>query len=568
MTSEIAVDGVTFRYRRAKTPALRGIDLHVSAGQFVAVVGPSQAGKSTLCLALNGLIPRSVPGKLSGEVRVGGRSTRKTSMKEMFTEAAIVFQDFESQLFATSAALDVAFGPENLGLPHDRIVERVTRYLGAVGLEGFERREPSSLSGGQKQRLALASALALESPVLILDEPTTDLDPVGKRSVLEVIEHLRASGEHTIICVEHEIEELVSADRVVLLADGGVVLDGTPAEVFGQVDVMRRHGVMPVGACELFVALGLPPTALGVDEAVAELTEHGYRLDGAVLREQARGDEDRRNRYGEVLIEADHVGFSYDERAKVVDDVSLRIRAGEFVAILGRNGSGKTTLAKQLNGLLRYTEGSIRVRGEEALAAGIHRLSRTIGYVFQNPDSQIFADDVFSEVAFGPRNHGFSEDQVRASVTEALHAVGMTGREKDDPFSLTKGERQRVAVASVLATRPDVLILDEPTTGLDHTEQLGMMRLLRELNEAGATIVIVTHTMWVVGAYAHRAVVMSGGRVVRDGPVREVFAHESELTELSLIPPQITRIGNRLGAPLLTVEEACACLAPAGSAVR
>ncbi|MGH2819511.1 MAG: energy-coupling factor ABC transporter ATP-binding protein, partial [Actinomycetota bacterium] len=159
MTSEIDVDGVTFRYRRAKTPALRGIDLHVSAGQFVAVVGPSQAGKSTLCLALNGLIPRSVPGKLSGEVRVGGRSTRKTSMKEMFTEAAIVFQDFESQLFATSAALDVAFGPENLGLPHDRIVERVTRYLGVVGLEGFERREPSSLSGGQKQRLALASAL-------------------------------------------------------------------------------------------------------------------------------------------------------------------------------------------------------------------------------------------------------------------------------------------------------------------------------------------------------------------------------------------------------------------------
>ncbi|MET0450359.1 MAG: energy-coupling factor transporter ATPase [Mycobacterium sp.] len=566
MTSEIDVDGVTFRYRRAKTSALRGLDLHIPAGQFVAVVGPSQAGKSTLCLAINGLIPQSVPGKLTGEVRVGGRSTRTTPMKEMFTSAAIVFQDFESQLFATSAALDVAFGPENLGLPHDQIVERVTRYLGLVGLEGFERREPSSLSGGQKQRLALASALALESSVLILDEPTTDLDPVGKRSVLEVAERLRNSGEHTIVCVEHEIEELVSADRVVLLDNGDVVLDGTPADVFSQVDLMRRHGVMPIGACDLFASLGLPATALGVDDAVAQLTAHGYRVDAAAFQKMVRRDDERRDHYGDVLIDAEHVGFSYDDDGpKVVDDVSLQIRTGEFVAILGQNGSGKTTLAKQLNGLLRYTAGSIRVRGEEAREAGIHRLSRTIGYVFQDPDSQIFADDVFTEVAFGPRNHGFSDDEVQRSVAAALDAVGMAGREKDDPFSLTKGERQRVAVASVLATRPEVLILDEPTTGLDYNEQIGMMRLLRELNEAGSTIVIVTHTMWVVGAYAHRAVVMSDGQLVRDGSVRDVFASEDELTELCLIPPQITRIGNRLGAALLTVEEASACLTPANS---
>jgi len=566
MTSEIDVDGVTFRYRRAKTSALRGLDLHIPAGQFVAVVGPSQAGKSTLCLAINGLIPQSVPGKLTGEVRVGGRSTRTTPMKEMFTSAAIVFQDFESQLFATSAALDVAFGPENLGLPHDQIVERVTRYLGLVGLEGFERREPSSLSGGQKQRLALASALALESSVLILDEPTTDLDPVGKRSVLEVAERLRNSGEHTIVCVEHEIEELVSADRVVLLDNGDVVLDGTPADVFSQVDLMRRHGVMPIGACDLFASLGLPATALGVDDAVAQLTAHGYRVDAAAFQKMVRRDDERRDHYGDVLIDAEHVGFSYDDDGpKVVDDVSLQIRTGEFVAILGQNGSGKTTLAKQLNGLLRYTAGSIRVRGEEAREAGIHRLSRTIGYVFQDPDSQIFADDVFTEVAFGPRNHGFSDDEVQRSVAAALDAVGMAGREKDDPFSLTKGERQRVAVASVLATRPEVLILDEPTTGLDYNEQIGMMRLLRELNEAGSTIVIVTHTMWVVGAYAHRAVVMSDGQLVRDGSVRDVFASEDELTELCLIPPQITRIGNRLGAALLTVEEATACLTPANS---
>ncbi|WP_413801983.1 ABC transporter ATP-binding protein [Streptomyces iranensis] len=565
MSGIVEVHDLGFRYRRASTQALRGIELDIPAGQFVAVVGPSQAGKSTLCLALNGLIPHSVAGKMTGDVRVGGRSTRHTPVKEIFTEAAIVFQDFESQLFASSAALDVAFGAENLGLPHVEIVARVHRYLGLVGLEGFERREPSSLSGGQKQRLALASALALESSVLILDEPTTDLDPVGKRSVLEVAERLRATGEHTIVCVEHEVEELVSADRVVLLAEGEVVLDGPPAEVFGQVDVMRRHGVMPVGACALLTALGVPATALNVEGAIAELSKRGYQLDRLAYRKLVRGDETRRDRYGDVLIDIDHVSFGYNDTTKVVDDVSLQIRSGEFIAIVGQNGSGKTTLAKQLNGLLRYDEGRITVRGEDTRQAGLSRLSQTIGYVFQNPDSQIFADDVFTEVAFGPRNHDFSEDEVRRSVTEALEAVGMAGREKDDPFSLTKGERQRIAVASVLATRPEVLILDEPTTGLDYTEQLGMMRLLRKLNEDGSTIIIVTHTMWVVSTYAHRTVVMSEGRVALDGPVREVFGHETELTELCLTPPQVTRIGNHLGATLLTVEEAAACLTMAGS---
>lgn len=565
MTEMIEVADLGFRYRKTTRPALRAVDLTIPTGQFVAVIGPSRAGKSTLCLSLNGLIPHSVAGKMTGTVHLDGRSTQDRSMKDMFTEAAIVFQDFESQLFSSNAALDVAFGPENLGLAHDEIVARVDHYLDLVGLRGYERREPSSLSGGQKQRLALASALALESPILILDEPTTDLDPAGKQSILEVAERLRASGEHTIVCVEHEIEELVAADRVVLLADGEIVLDGPPEEILTQVDVMLRHGVMPIGACQLMSALGISSTVTRVDDAVAKLRELGYRPDKDAYQRLVAADHARSERYGDVLIDVDHVSFGYDKSTKVVDDVSLQIRTGEFVAILGQNGSGKTTLAKQLNGLLRYDDGRITVRGENARDAGISRLSKVIGYVFQNPDSQIFADDVFTEVAFGPRNHGFSDEQVRTSVTDALDAVGMAGREEDDPFSLTKGERQRVAVASVLATRPDVLILDEPTTGLDHSEQVGMMQLLRELNDNGATIIIVTHTMWVVGAYAHRAIVMNGGRIAYDGPVREVFANEQELSALCLKPPHITQIGNRLGATLLTVAEATSCLATAGS---
>ena len=222
---------------------------------------------------------------------------------------------------------------------------------------------------------------------------------------------------------------------------------------------------------------------------------------------------------------------------------------------MGQNGSGKTTLAKQLNGLLKKTSGKITVYGHE-VETGIFNLSRYIGYVFQNPDHQIFAETIWDEVSFGPRNYKMPEDELKQSVQEALRAVDLEGREKEDPFSLTKGERQRVAIASVLAMKPKILILDEPTTGLDYKEQCGVMELLKSLNESGRTVIIITHTMWVASQYAHRAVIMNDSHVLMDGPVREVFANEEQLISLHLKPPQITQIGNRLGCTFTCVEDA------------
>jgi energy-coupling factor transport system ATP-binding protein len=266
-------------------------------------------------------------------------------------------------------------------------------------------------------------------------------------------------------------------------------------------------------------------------------------------------DRKREEGYGEPVIEVEGLTHRYPNGVVALEDVDLAVRQGEFLAVLGQNGSGKTTLVKHFNGLLKPTEGSIRVDGRETTEQGLRQLGQTVGYVFQNPDHQIFSDTVSDEVAFGPKIRGLGEGEVEERVAEALTAVGLEGRDDEDPFGLTKGERQRVAVASVLAVRPEVLILDEPTTGLDYAEQRSMMDLVNRLNEAGSTIIVVTHTMWVVAEYAHRAVVVRDGGVVLSGPVREVFAEEKELADSYVRPPHIVSLGNRLGTTVLSVEE-------------
>jgi len=552
----IHVEDLHFKYPKSKQEALKGVDVDIGRGEFVAVIGPSLAGKSTFCMSLNGLMPHDTKGRKTGKVFVKGLDTDANKPSAMCSAVAMVFQDFESQLFCTNAALDVAFGPENLGLPTEEIHKRVDDCMNTVGLGGFQMREPSSLSGGEKQRLAIASSLAFQSDILVLDEPTTDLDPVGKAMVIDVADKLRKSGAFTIICVEHEIEEMIKADRILLMVDGKIHLDGRPEDVLTQTSLLKEKGVMPLGTCELLNALGLPAKALGVDECVQVLKNAGYHVDQARYAAAVETERAREKAYGEPAVIAQNVCFRYpDTTGNAVDNVSFTIREGEFVAIMGQNGSGKTTLAKQLNGLLKKTSGSIQIFGQN-VETGIFNLSRYIGYVFQNPDHQIFAETIWDEVSFGPRNYKMPEDVLKRSVQEALKAVDLEGREQEDPFSLTKGERQRVAIASVLAMHPKILILDEPTTGLDYKEQCGVMELLKRLNEEGCTVIIITHTMWVVSHYAHRAIVMNNGRIALEGRVRDVYSNEESLTQMHLKPPQITQIGNRLGYPFVSVEDA------------
>jgi cobalt transport protein ATP-binding subunit len=557
LENAVSIEGLSYRYRGQERPALDGVDLEVAEGEFVVVMGPSGAGKSTLCVSLNGLIPHFFRGRMEGEVRIRGRSTREGKVGEFAKEVGLVFQDFEAQLFSTNVALEVAFGPENFQVEREEMVRRVESVLKRVRLQGFEDRTPASLSGGQKQRLAIASVLAIEPRILCLDEPTTDLDPIGKLGVFEIAEELKNRDDVTLIVVEHETEETMDADRIVVLRDGKIVADRPAREVLRDVKLLEESSVMPLQVARFFHERGTEDGQLPLtpEEGVEEFGRRGWRVSSARHRELVEADERREEDYGEPVIEVEGLTYRYPNGVEALESVDLTVRRGEFLAVLGQNGSGKTTLVKHFNGLFKPTEGSVRVNGEETVKQGIRRLGQRVGYVFQNPDHQIFSDTVADEVAFGPKIREMEEDEIEERVREALAAVGMEGRGDEDPFGLTKGERQRVAVASVLAVRPEVLILDEPTTGLDYAEQRSMMDLVKRLNEGGSTIIAVTHTMWVVAEYAHRAVVIKDGEMVLFGTVREVFAEEETLRDASLRPPHVVSFSNSMGFPVLSVEE-------------
>ncbi len=560
--SAIAITGLTYRYRGTKRNAIEAIDLELQKGEFLVLMGPSEAGKSTLATCINGLIPHFHKGKLSGDVVVYGKNTREHTVSQMAEDVGLVFQDFEAQLFSTNVELEVAFGPENFAVPRDEIATRIDENLSYVGLTSFRHRPPATLSGGQKQKLAIASVLALQPKVLVMDEPTTDLDPISKMGIYEITGRLRQRSDLTLLVVEHDTEEVLEADRIALLQDGHLIKVGPAREILQEVDLFESLGLMPLGIARFFKAMGAETLPLTPDEAVAAYRSAGWSISSecyeAILERERQLEREVSAR--EPLIHCRDLEFSYPSGVKALDGITLDIFKGDIVAIVGQNGSGKTTLAKQFNGLLLPTGGEITVHGKTTREQGVFKLGQSVGYVFQNPDHQIFSETVFDEVSFGPRLRGLPEPDVKARVSEALAAVGLEGTEQEDPFSLTKSGRQRVAVAAVLAVQPDVLILDEPTTGLDYGEQRGMMEMVKHLNENGSTIIFITHHMWVVAEYARKVFVIKDGRVLLEGTAREVFSHEQELSIASLRPPHFIQFTNRLGSTMLRPAELVECL--------
>lgn len=546
---------VHFQYADASASALRGVSLAVTQGEMVVVMGASGAGKSTLIKCLNRVIPAFQPGELRGEVSLFGRILTQERVGELAGTVGMVFQDFEAQLFSTTVRDEIIFGMEQIGVEPQEMSRRLTQVLGQVGLEGFAGRDPTTLSGGEKQRLAIAALLALRPQILILDEPTTDLDPQGRQEVFELLGRMRGEG-YTLVVVEHELAAAEKADRVVLLHAGEIVAEGSPQILLPQVHTLRRYGVRPGDLDCLFAHMGIATYPRGVAQAAAFLKEQG--LVPSVEKFSALRDRELRQR--PPFLQLQGVSYAYPDGARALENVNLTIYEGEFIALLGENGSGKTTLAKHLSGLLFPTVGKVLLRGEEISRIPLHLLAQKVNYVFQNPDHQLFASTVEEEVAFGPRNIGLSAHEIEERVAEALAAVGLEEVREQDPFLLGKGERQRLAVASLLALHPHLLILDEPTTGLDYQEQRHMMDLLKNLHQQGRTVVIITHVPWVAAQYAKRAILMARGRILWDGALRELFAQEELLARSSFRPPDITALGRHFGTTPLSVEEFLWCL--------
>ncbi len=564
-TDDVAIQlaDVEFTYDGAAGPALQGVDFLQRPGEFVALMGRTGAGKSTLCFVLNGLVPRFFPGSFAGTVRLNGQDISPHRVSELAQTVGLVFQDFETQLFSSDVESEVAFALESFRVPRDQMQARVREALEAVHLSHVVGRDPATLSGGEKQRLAIASVLAAQPQILVLDEPTTDLDPSGRADVLEVVAELRAEAK-TVLLAEHETEEVAGADRLLVLADGAVVYDGSPPELLAAPDRTWELGIRPLDMPALFRAMGHPERPLRVEDAAEILRTEKWTVDDEQLGQVRRADAGWEERHGDVIVSIRDVRFSYDGHS-ALDGVCLDVRRGEFVAILGQNGCGKTTLAKHLNGLLHPGEGTVLVGGQPTTEASVAELARTVAYVFQNPDHQIFLDRVEDEVAFGPRNLGVPAEDVGERVRGALEAVDLVGYEGKDPFVLTKGERQRVAVASALSARPQVIILDEPTTGLDGAQQKSMMDLLRRLNDAGHTVIVITHSMWAAATYAHRVVLLSDGRVLADGSVRDIFGDAELLGQASLRQPHICKLASELyGFTFVTPQEMAGCVRAGG----
>lgn len=564
---EIAAAGWGFRYESAEGQQLRDLTFTVMPGERVAVMGETGAGKTTLAMSLNGLVPHHHDGHVTGSLRVVGLDVGTAAIHDLVRQVGLVMQDPESQITGRHARDDVAVGPANLGLPRQEVFARVAAALARVGMTELADRDTVQMSGGQQQRLAIAGILAMDPQLLVLDEPTSELDPAGTAQVFDVVHQIAADAGRTVVLVEHEPEHVAAwADRLLVLLEGVLVFDGAPHEFFSDPARAAAAGLRLPGAADAVRALrdaGLVPGTgtlpMDVDAALAEIAPHAP-VTASPRTPVAAPGASALIETGDAVVRTVGLSHRYPSGVEALTEVDVTLRRGEFVALLGRNGAGKTTFARHLNGLLRPTAGEVLVHGAPTGDRKLHELATDVGYVFQNPDHQIFAASVREEIGFGLKNLGRSSEQIEQRVHQVLAQVGMPEVVDLHPYRLGKGQRQRLAVASVLALEPEILVIDEPTTGQDWTGSVAMMDLVAELNAAGHTILMITHDMLLAARYARRAIVFVGGRVRADLPIEEVFSDPDLLEEAHLRPPQLTELALRLGLPpVATAEDLVRC---------
>jgi energy-coupling factor transport system ATP-binding protein len=578
MPTIIRVEDVHFAYAvegaKPPVPALAGVDLTVNEGEYIAIVGHNGSGKSTLAKHLNGLLA-------PGQGRVFVRDWQTTDLKhlrDIRSTVGMVFQSPDNQIVATIVEEDVAFGPENLSVPRDEIVRRVDWALDRVDMQPFRHRAPHLLSGGQKQRVCIAGTLAMKPQVLVLDEATAMLDPLGRREVLEAVRRLNREDGVTVIAVTHHMDEAALADRVIVMAEGRIALQGTPREVFTETARLRELQLDVPAVTQLALALNaglpdFPANLLSVDEFVSaareRLVRNGYQPSQPLGADGAATP-------GEPLIQVEHLGHFYmygtPLQVRALTDIGLDVRRGEVLGIIGHTGSGKSTVVQHFNALLRPHEGTVTIFGHDAASPelDVRAIRRRVGLLFQFPEAQLFEHYVGDDVAYGPRNLKLTREEVRARVRKAMESVGLGFEEFKDriTFGLSGGQMRRVALAGVLALEPEVLALDEPTAGLDPQGRAHLLELILALRHEGITLIIISHDMEELAQICDRLVVVSDGCTVMSGTPREVFAQAEKLRGLGLGVPGVTDAISRLqGEGLLpqtgvalTVAEAVAIM--------
>ena len=545
--------------------AIDEVNLEIRPGQFIAILGHNGSGKSTLAKHMNAILSPT-----EGTMWVDGKNTSKEeNIWDVRQSAGMVFQNPDNQIIGTIVEEDVGFGPENLGVPTDEIWERVEQSLSAVGMIEYRHHSPNKLSGGQKQRVAIAGVVAMRPKCIVLDEPTAMLDPNGRKEVLKTIEELRKKEKVTVILITHYMEEVIGADRVIVMDKGHVVMDGTTKEIFSQVELLKQYRLdvpqVTLLAYELKQkGFALPDGILSVDELITALEKCGMKSEDAVKTVSKKDVvEETQNKADVTLIlKLENLSYVYSPgtayEKKALKEINLDIYEGQFIGVIGHTGSGKSTMIQHLNGLIKATDGVLYYKGENIYAEkyNMRELRNNVGLVFQYPEHQLFEIDVLSDVCFGPKNQGLTEEECKKRAIEALELVGLPEKYYDrSPFDLSGGQKRRVAIAGVLAMRPKVLVLDEPTAGLDPKGRDEILDQIAHLQkESNLTVILVSHSMEDIAKYVDRIVVMNKGDKMYDGTPKEVFAKYKELEKVGLAAPQVTYMMHALRAKGIPVD--------------
>lgn len=541
----IRAEQVRFQYKKrdvdgnviATEEILKGVDLTIKKGEFIALLGRNGSGKTTFSKQLNAILRPS-----EGTVTVDEMGTKDADkLYEIRQRVGMVFQNPDNQMVAASVEEEVAFGPENLGMESDIIVARVKQALEQVRMWKRRKTAPNHLSGGQKQRIAIAGILAMHPDYIVLDEPTAMLDPKGRKEVMEALQRLNQEQEMTVILITHDMEEAALASRVILLADGQVRFDGTPEKFFGADVLLAEMGMEAPLSYRVQQAMG---SAANLQSGAGEKRDK-CKIDALDIFEK---DKD--------LLSLQHVSYIYSPGTAyekvALDDVSLSLGKGEIVGLAGHTGSGKSTMIQLLNGLLKPTGGTVTFEGKDIHAKGYsgNYLRSRVGMVFQYPEHQMICDTVWEDVAFGPGKQGLTEEACNARVEEALRFVDLPEKYyQASPLQLSGGQKRRVAIAGVLAMHPEYIILDEPAAGLDAEGKREIFDRIRRMSrEQGIGVLLVSHSMEDLAEYADRIIVLDDGKKILDDRPAEVFAERETLETCGLDVPEAVKFADRLRA--------------------
>ncbi|MBR3839694.1 MAG: ABC transporter ATP-binding protein [Erysipelotrichales bacterium] len=542
----IKFENFSFQYFSQKTATLKNINLAIYPGEKILIVGPSGSGKSTLGNCLNGLIPFAYKGKISGSLKIKGQETKNQNIFSLSKNIGTVLQDSDGQFVGLSVGEDIAFALENENVGQDIMKQQVRKVAAMVDMDRLLESSPFELSGGQKQRVSLAGVMVDDVDILLFDEPLANLDPATGKTAIELIDDIHKQSNKTIIIIEHRLEDVLhrDVDRIILVDDGQIVVDDKAENILAS-SILKEHGIRePLYITALkYAGVDIKPSMKPAHIETLDVSDCAQKVRDWFIENKAQLIENN----NEPMLELEHIKFRYDNTREIIKDISFMIRKGEMVSIIGRNGAGKSTLSKLILGFEKVDEGKIICDGHDLVEDSIMERGRQVGVVLQNPNQMLSKPLIYDEIALGLRNQGLSEDEIRERVENVMKICGLYEFRKWPISALSYGQKKRVSIACILVLNPKVLILDEPTAGQDFAHYSEIMEFLKQLNDNGQTIVLITHDMHLMLEYTPRAIALNDGKIVKDGSSAEILCSKELCEKANLKETSLMQLANKCG---------------------